>query len=761
MNPRKRILVAAILAGSSPLFAATVIKSGSGTDLTAGASWTGGNAPGTGDVAAWNSTSLVSGLTVGPSDVTWSTMVFGSGSALSGNLDISGTGKINLSAGAAGGAGSIDVLNMVNSGQTTNVTIGNDLVIAYTLTTPLTPPVTGTANTTTRAQLVALGQVNPQPQPTGILTLNGAVTANGGASANDTSLWLRGNATGSQGIINGVLTVDGQLAKGDTGTWTLNNANTIGWTFINNGTLRAGNDQAFGAGTIYIGTGGTGTITIAAASAIARTYANPVSILNAVTFGQGATAAQTFNGPIDLGASAARTITANQTTTFSGVISSGAGSGLTKSGGSDMTLSGASANTYTGTTTVTNGNLFLAKNAGVNAVPGNISVTGGTLMWTNADQVPDTASITVSGGGGINGKVIDTFASVSSSATNAGKINFGSASNVVITGAMTISGNNGATTYNNYSLAANAAGSSTLTVGSLSLDNAFYGIGQGGANNATLTLNGDYTGANTSTIAVFATGGAGQNRLSLSAGPHNFSVTGTTTVNAAVTGSGSLTKQGNGTLILNTMVGSGTGAVTNYSGLTTVAGGTLEIDSVHAGTGGILVTAGTLSGIGTLSSVVNVGDDTGTLDSLITGGTVTTVGTLTMSDLLGIKADAGYSFQLDSLAGLADKLVSNGISLSGTSTFSFSDIAATSTALTEGTTFTIIDNISANPIDGTFAATPEGSLVTIGVNTFQVSYAGGTGNDMTLTSVASVPEPGTALSLLGGMALLVGLRRRR
>ena len=46
--------------------AAAIVKAAAGTDLTADASWTGGTAPGAGDVATWSGgTSLGTGLTVG------------------------------------------------------------------------------------------------------------------------------------------------------------------------------------------------------------------------------------------------------------------------------------------------------------------------------------------------------------------------------------------------------------------------------------------------------------------------------------------------------------------------------------------------------------------------------------------------------------------------------------------------------------------------------------------------------------------------
>ena len=52
-----------------------------------------------------------------------------------------------------------------------------------------------------------------------------------------------------------------------------------------------------------------------------------------------------------------------------------------------------------------------------------------------------------------------------------------------------------------------------------------------------------------------------------------------------------------------------------------------------------------------------------------------------------------------------------------------------------GTVFTAINNTSATPITGTFINLPDGSILTLGPNNFEVSYSGGDGNDLTLTVV--------------------------
>src|SRR6202044_3450652 len=79
-----------------------------------------------------------------------------------------------------------------------------------------------------------------------------------------------------------------------------------------------------------------------------------------------------------------------------------------------------------------------------------------------------------------------------------------------------------------------------------------------------------------------------------------------------------------------------------------------------------------------------------------------------------------------------------------------------------GDTFTIINNQGTDPISGTFFGLPQGATFTAddslgNPENLQISYTGGTGNDVTL-SVIAVPEPVSfGLLAVGSLALL---RRR-
>jgi hypothetical protein len=83
-----------------------------------------------------------------------------------------------------------------------------------------------------------------------------------------------------------------------------------------------------------------------------------------------------------------------------------------------------------------------------------------------------------------------------------------------------------------------------------------------------------------------------------------------------------------------------------------------------------------------------------------------------------------------------------------------------------GDVFTIITNDGVDPVIGTFNGLPEGATVSFSGVPLRISYVGGTGNDVTLTALASglaaIPQVPTlsewALILLATIALAFGMR---
>jgi fibronectin-binding autotransporter adhesin len=107
--------------------------------------------------------------------------------------------------------------------------------------------------------------------------------------------------------------------------------------------------------------------------------------------------------------------------------------------------------------------------------------------------------------------------------------------------------------------------------------------------------------------------------------------------------------------------------------------------------------------------------------------------TLTIQSALTFEADGTYTCRLNTKKTKADQLIANGITIESGAQFAFK--ATGDEQLRTGKSATVISNTAATPISGTFANLPDGSTFTVGPNTFQVSYSGGDGNDLTLTIV--------------------------
>ncbi|MCS7303929.1 MAG: autotransporter-associated beta strand repeat-containing protein [Thermoguttaceae bacterium] len=315
--------------------------------------------------------------------------------------------------------------------------------------------------------------------------------------------------------------------------------------------------------------------------------------------------------------------------------------GLKKIGSGTLTLSGSSANTFTGATTVQEGRLHLNKSANVNAIGGNLVISGGQVTFGNSDQLPDTATVTISSGvfngtGAASGQRNDHSETIAALTATGGVFNTGVTSNwTVSTGSFTggtgntiFVGNSGAVisfgtltvtnmtataggttdTPNSFTLyGGNTSRQSTLLVGSggLTLNNSAINLRRGGSGalGSRLILDGNVTTTGTSASSIKedtagGTTGAIAVELSSTAGTvtRTFNIGGggadlTISIpitNGAATTAG-ITKTGAGMLTL-----SGNMANT-FTGTTTVQEGRLHLNksaNVNAIGGNLVISGG-------------------------------------------------------------------------------------------------------------------------------------------------------------------------
>jgi autotransporter-associated beta strand protein len=271
--------------------------------------------------------------------------------------------------------------------------------------------------------------------------------------------------------------------------------------------------------------------------------------------------------------------------------------GLTKLGTNKLTLD--QANTYTGVTTVSNGTLTLNRTAADNttiltdtntATTSDIVINGGTLELAASEQIRNTGSINMSSGafnfGAATGRTetIDKF-------TNSGGT-FSTGANILIGLGNTITWSGGTNTVNNGGAVQDlhiviSGGTNTVeggaTGGVLQLNSG--GLGLEMSAGSTLTLNsdnavagklllkGDVSSSGDSTVTI-ASGLALTNKgnIDLDNGTRTFTVANGTadtdmSISAVITNTGSIIKDGAGTLSLD--------AANTYSGTTAINNGTL------------------------------------------------------------------------------------------------------------------------------------------------------------------------------------------
>ena len=385
---------------------------------------------------------------------------------------------------------------------------------------------------------------------------------------------------------SGIISGDGSLTKTGIGVLTLTGINTYtGSTTVNAGTLQSGTSGAFAEGA-YIINGG-------------RLELNYSDLTMTSLSG-------TTDGVVYLGSMNPTTLTVNQTdnTAYNGVIT-GNGS-LTKTGMGTLTLTGNS--DYTDGTVVSGG--LVNFNRAGNFGSGQITLDGGGLQWATSYNGTDISARLnpLGAGGGIfdtNGNNVTLGSAISGTGflTKAGM------------GSLTLTGNN------------DHSGGVIINAGTLILTGTNTYGGGTTVNAGTLQIgNNGGTGSITGNIATNTTGSS-----------VFFNRSNDITYDGVISGDGSVTKAGVGTL---TLTGNNT-----YSGVTTVNAGTLRIGEggTHGGiTGNLSISnaanvtfnrsdnlayAGSISGFGSLTKI-GAGTLILTGNNTYRGGTTVSAGTL-------------------------------------------------------------------------------------------------------------------------------------
>ena len=432
------------------------------------------------------------------------------------------------------------------------------------------------------------------------------------AASRTLTVGLNGTATTYGGAISGA----GNFAKQGAGTLTLTGTNTYtGNTDVLGGTLRLAGGNAIPDGS---------TVTISAPGAVdLNGSAETISNLSG-------------NGAIALGAG---TLTLRGSGTFSGSIS-GSGS-VTKTDAFLVTLNGN--NTYTGTTTITAGAVAIS---GGFALPDESAVvlpnaSGTSLIVSDSETVGSLAgvgNVTISSG-------MTLRVGADQTTTTYGGVISGNALVKIGAGTLTLTGGNTFT------------GSLTIEAGALSVPAVFA---NGPLGNGSLI---NFGGNGTPGRLIFTgTGSALTNRTISLANDGIIDITAaaaTLTLSGQVTGGGSLSKVGPGTLVLS---GSNNfaGRVLIQGGVLRTSGGTalpddsavelIDAAGVAFDQSGASETIGSLAGGGSTGGNVTLGNGTLTvganqIDSSFSGaisgaGGLTKIGTGTLT-LLGSSSYTG------------------------------------------------------------------------------------------------------------------------
>ncbi len=657
-----------ITLGSANRFTGTpAVTLTAGTTLNLGGNQTIGSLAGTGSLANAVASSI---LTTGGANTSTD---FGGTLSGVGGLTKTGSGNQTLSnANTFSGAtlisgGSLTAIITGALGSTSGITVNGATLSAldYNTNSTLTLDTTGTATISGTGLTIAGAVTNNNTTASALNFNNGSGTITLASLAGAGSTRFGSNATITGGISAGTVTVAGLLTSTLSGGTV--NANTLSSSSI---------------------TGGTNTITNTASittfnSSSGSTTVNGVATITTLTTGtlnlNGATSSVTTlnGGTITLG---------NTALTVSAGTSAGNISGLTGSlifTGGTVTLSGT--NTYGGGTTVNTGTLVIGATTAlptsgsiaINAASSlSLNIAGtfggvGQSLTLNANQATTPILSTLSGAAvtllsnitltdGTTNRIEANGAlgslTLAGNFTGSGNLLKQASGNLVLSG--TANTNTGTTSIGNGTLTVNTG--SALGTGNLTLS-------QTSTNATTVILNNAAQSIGTLTSSWAALTGTIAQTLTLNSttltinqsADSTFGVGSVATLTSVITGTGSIIKEGTGTLTLT--------SANSYSGATTVNAGTLVTSGAGVISGDITVASGATLTLGTVQ----------TITSLAANGTVNvnvaeTLGSLSGSGAVNANAAitvANTSPAVSSFTGTFTG--SSALNKSGTGTLSF------------------------------------------------------------------------------------------
>ena len=613
------LLVAAAALAPSLASAQTITKAATGTELTTAANWTGGAVPGATNIAEWSSTSLGAGLTHA-SSLTWQ------------GINVTGAlSDIAINAGSATPVLSIGSSGITLTG-TRNLTLGSSLAFTANQSWSLAGGRTLTLIAASR-NATGTGNISVSQSGTGVATViwnqNGNNASWSGYSGNITigsNVKVQTQGNGAAALGSGIVTLAGGAVHQRDGSWTFGNTfgitadSTIGQDSSNGvgrlmkllGDLGSTN----GSGLTFTNTvtGGTRTdnVGIILAGANASTYGATTISANtrlrvggnseATIAGTGVGAAARGSlgtGAVSLAASTAElAFTRTDSHTVANAIS---GAGTVVIGGNTtelaatasqvVTLSGTS--TYTGATRVSRSRLNLTGSL-TSAITvdnsGSISGSGSTtglLTLSSGSAIAlaggaTTTSLTVNGAT-FSGSNLVTFLNPAAANAVYDVFNYGNGAvtgiaNLTVAWRGTLSDD---TTNKKYIFTAGSSGTRTwnTTTGTWEQNGAanfaegdqkFYG--------------GDAVvfGNIAADSAITLVGAIAPASVAVSNAANTYTFSGT-----SIAGTASLTKSGNGTLVLST--------AHTYSGGTSISAGTVRLGNASSlGSGAITVSGGTI-----------------------------------------------------------------------------------------------------------------------------------------------------------------------